>query len=230
MRKKLIVGTAAAMLALTVAGVALAALQLSYSEKFTTKARHRSTGTKLNASYTDPAGTNGRPAATKRVIITYPRGTTSNTNAAPQCNVSNAQLMQSSARKLCPAGSRYGSGYVLVRGTSGGDSKVDLFVYNRRRAAIFEFEINGQAVAGFNARFVGRVIDTGNLGDLPGDLRVTKLVLNTNARSRRVNGKRVRLLTTPRSCPSSHRWTITGDFRFKDGTRYVKRSKTRCTP
>ena len=228
MRRKLIAG-GVAVLALCVGGTALAATQITYSSKFTSKERNHSAGNTTRFTYTDPSGPNGRAPTVSRVIIKYNRGTRTNTNADTQCNVSDTDLMNSSAKALCPAGSLIGSGSATVRGPSGGDVKSDLKVYNRRRAAIFEFELNGTPVTGFNASVRGRTLDTGNLtGALPGDLRVTSLVVKMEARSRRFHGHRVNLLTTPKKCPRSRRWTTTADVRLGDGTRYIRRAKTRC--
>jgi hypothetical protein len=103
--RKLIAITAAAVLSLVLAGVALADFSQSSNIVLTAAHAGKSTGIKADIHSTTSPGE--APKAAKLLVITFPAGTKFALSNAKPCKLSDSQL---TAGKSCPSASRIGTG------------------------------------------------------------------------------------------------------------------------
>ena len=157
---------------------------------------------------------------------------------------SDAQAQQNS----CPAGSRFGGGRIDVTATPGGPVEVDVALYlGRKRKAGDLAGVVGIATVkatGQKGHAFGRIfkIDEGKLGletrfggldkalKPPPNIKVHVDHIKLRfGKHRRVNGKRVDLITNPGKCPSNG-WPFAAVVTYPSGPGQTFRGSVDCSP
>ena len=110
MRKPLIAAVVG-VLALALAGIAVATEQFTQTYKltYTSQTVKASTGIKLALTTTDPGAPNQTPSAAKKVVMDFHPGTVFDTEVPTRCNKTDQQV-QDSAGAACPSKSKVGTG------------------------------------------------------------------------------------------------------------------------
>jgi hypothetical protein len=218
---------------LAFAAVALAA----GSAKLTVNPNTNDTGSVATLDATPP----NQSKVPRSVALKVVKGVKFDGRAVPK-RCSNAQAKQNS----CPAGSRIGGGKIDANATGFGPVQVDvsLFLAPKRRATDVAGLVGIAEAAGQKGHAFGRIfrIDEGKLGlessfggldkaikPPPGvTVRVTHLRLHFG-KHRQLNGKRVDLITNPKSCPSKG-WPYAATITYPDGSGKTFRDTTACSP
>ena len=157
------------------------------------------------------------------------------TNAAPQCHASDAELMLEGPA-ACPPSAKIGSGLVVSdTGRSGGPMP------RYSKSTISDFNNAGEVIGvGVNQDIPAiKSVDhtklrgntsTTNFPVFPGfpppepytPIRSLHIVFPRYARGGRAYAR------APRTCPASGRWTISLEFTYHDGVTQTVRSHSRC--
>jgi hypothetical protein len=105
------IAAAVAILALTLAGVAIATDQFKQVSNITLTGHSagKTTGIASNVYSVDPAAPGHKPKAAKQLTITFPSGTKFNLGAVKRCTLSDKQLTDVKVTK-CPSATQIGSG------------------------------------------------------------------------------------------------------------------------
>jgi hypothetical protein len=104
-----------AVLALTLAGLALGAFTQTASITLTAHSSGRSTGVRLDLSASDPAALGAKPRSVRRLLITFPAATRFNlaTSLVKTCRLSDGQL-KTPFGPVCPRASQIGEGTAVI--------------------------------------------------------------------------------------------------------------------
>ena len=211
----------------------------TYTAKFTSSATGSSTGLRQSIQYRNPSDPEGKPYAVQQIIFALPKGSIVDTSVPPQCSANEAQF-QASGTDACPAETRVGDGSLVA--DTGAEAGVFprlietgvTFFNNEEQLILFAESTN---TPGPPIRIASRVqirdkrelIST--VPPLPGApppepyLALKEVVNNLDELT--VDGQPY--ITTPPSCPSGGKWTITATFTYRDGTVQSVDSKTPCT-
>jgi hypothetical protein len=228
LRSTKLIGAIIGVLALAFAAVAVASPQ--FTQKATVKLSSgkagKSVGTTANLVARDPGAPNQKPAAAAKVVVKLPKGTVANNKAVTQCNLTKAQI--ESGDKKCPKSSKVGKGTAkanvapLIASTT-----EDITVFNRKGGLIFYLTDNakdpqpGQTFALFSKLSKKGVLTTNvpPLEPLPNTFAVlTDFKVTINKKSKGKGKKKINLLTAPKKCPKSKKFTSTVDFTYSDGS------------
>lgn len=241
MRTRMLTGAAVAALGLLGAGSA-AADERGFSAQFAPGARQfidnsytsrrpgTATGTTTRVEYRDPANPNGKPPAVRRIVDVFPAGTRFDVRGAPACNASDAELMARGAA-ACPPGSRIGGGFVEF--VTGFGPPVDPLVFdnitfNNANGPIMLVTERRSGVRAVNrVRQEGRRFIT-EIQPIPGTPPDGAALLRADLPVDRRSQNGHNLITTPRSCPRSRRWTFDVTFTYSDGVQQREIDGTPC--
>lgn len=104
-----------ALLALTLAGVALGAFTQTASVTLTAHRSGRSTGVRVDVAASDPTALGAKPRSVRRLVITFPAATRFNlaTSLVKACRLTDKQL-ETSFGPVCPRASQIGSGTAVI--------------------------------------------------------------------------------------------------------------------
>jgi hypothetical protein len=217
--------------------------------RFTTAAPGKSAGVRIAIASTDQANPRNRqPKRVTNFDITFPRGSTIDTKAAPQCTASDSDFAQAAAPDdACPRGSKIGIGRAAMRlpipGTADFPGTVSAYNANKGLLVFMSFPTANQTLV-LRPKFRGLKLFTSvpqvcmppatpanNCADNFGNAQeaiLVQLALNTTPKSRRSAGGARRLFRTPRTCPSGGRWGFKARFKYADGTGLSIPADSRC--
>lgn len=235
MRKSLMLAIAGA-LTLLMAAVAVASPQFTqtYTAKYTTKKPKSSTGIDTLLQSADPGAPNQKPKASRKVVVKFASGTKFNLKAAKQCNLSATQVQQG----LCPKNTIIGTGKaganaLPVLTADGGKVIENITAFNSKSGVWFQLNKapeskNPGAPLGLFGKVKGSTLttDVPRL-PLPGgveEIVLTKFQLNIKKRG---SGKKA-YITSPKTCPSSKKWSLSSTFTYADGTTFTAKASTPC--
>jgi hypothetical protein len=156
-----------------------------------------------------PPGVTEAPALRQQIV--FPAGTRFDTAAIARCHATASQLADQAAESLCSSASRIGTG--AAEGLLNGQTvHFDLVVFNRPRGLIFAGERDGKPLKqSFLGAYSGRRL-TLEVPTANGAIAPTLFSARIRAHARRGH----RYLTTPATCPRSHRWTVLTTFQGID--------------
>jgi len=231
--RKPLIGAIIGVLALAVAGIALASEQFvqTYKLTYTTASEKATTGVNTLFTAADPGEANQTPKAARRVTITFHKGTTFDTTVPVRCNKTDQQV-QASAAAGCPAKSKVGSGTAQGRvgDLNGAAADLDLVAYNANKAIIFLAKGKaGSITDGQNFAFRGKLDGTRlttNVPQFPFNTSITRF----NLKVIKVARGTTKYIRTPSICPSTKKWTTKAAFVYADGTTASRTSRSTCSP
>jgi hypothetical protein len=262
--RKYVIGAAVLATALITAAVALAVTQRTYVQTFAagktapaTKKPNKPTGSYFKETSNDPANPqNHQPKQDAYVEDIFPKGTTIDQTAAPNCTATDSQLVQN-PNGACPAKSKVGTGNAvvslkfngaLVKATATGYNcktgckpPAGSGVPNKNELILFVNPQGSQPIVlrgvfstknGVTKLHVNIPI-TCVLGDCAknGDARISEFELTINKTIKKTPGKPDKtFVRTPTSCPANHKWRFTILFHGRDGKNQSKPSDAPCTP
>lgn len=204
---------------------------------FTANKRGSATGSSFHVKFRNPENPSQKPHTVSRIVVHYPKGTTFDSKAAPQCHASDAEL-QAEGPDACPADSKVGGG--LAVSDTGGSGP---FPPRYTTSKITQFNGDGDLIGvGVNkdipaiktvthTTFKGTTAST-DFPTFPGmgpPDDYTPLKSLTVDFPLRKSGRHA-LTRTPRHCPRSRRWTIVTKFTYVDGVTQRLVSHSPCRP
>jgi predicted Zn-ribbon and HTH transcriptional regulator len=221
--RKLLLGAIAGAVMLAVAAIAMAATDTTYTQTYTNKKAGKSTGTFFKTTSIDSSNTanNMQPSPTRRLTITFPKGTKINQKAAPFCK----QLQEDEPNgNVCPKKTKIGDGHAEARLKFNGTAPIPATVtaYNRKKGLWLYIvpQAPGQAPIVLKPKFKGLRLITNVpplcvLNDCAtnGEAVLTEFDLTTKAIKKH---KKV-FLTTPAKCTKAG-WTFKALFEYDPGT------------
>jgi hypothetical protein len=204
---------------------------------FTTSKRGAATGSSFHVKFRNPENPSQKPHTVSRIVLRYPKGTTFDSKAAPQCDASDAEL-QSEGPDACPPESKVGGGLAVSDTGSSGP---------------FPPRYTTSKITQFNGH--GELLGVGVNEDIPAIKTVTHTTFHGTTASTdfptfpgmgppddytplksltvdfppRKTGTRA-LTRTPPRCPRSHRWTIVTEFTYVDQVTQRLVSHSPCRP
>ncbi len=212
------------VLVLALAGVASAALTQKFELTFTTKKPKSSTGFNSALATSDPGAL--KPKAVSKTVITFPKGTKTDTSTYPVCKVPKpyTALTKQGGEKLC-AKAQIGTGTAIVNAkplTSVGNQgivPVKLFAFNIKNGIIFLAK-NAVAPQAFPGKIKGNVLtvvvpplppstDPAVLSDFNLKVKAHAVKVGKGRKAKRKN-----YATTPATCPKSGQWTTKAVFTY----------------
>ncbi|MFL5827341.1 MAG: hypothetical protein ACJ76V_12520 [Thermoleophilaceae bacterium] len=216
MRKKPIAGAVAGVIAVAVAGVAVATPGTSDGVTWDAK----TTSTKVNSSTGlsttikgAPSGLDGKQLPIRKVTVQFPPGTKINTKALPECTAS-PQTIQNTNGNVCSK-SRVGTGLVKANtGLGAGIDPIseDVQAFNGKKKIFFLLTPKGAIgqTAVLTGNFRGTkapklVVDV-PLFPIPGGSNAV-LIQFDFAVKKTGSGKKA-YGTTPKTCPRSGKWQL----------------------
>lgn len=224
--------TLAAGLVLAVAIPALAATSVTkFDVGLTAKKEAASSGLTFDIAFgSDPEP---KPEGLQRFALTLPKGAKFDLRAKARCSATPADVEREGSA-ACPSRTQVGQGTATATSDGANAITANVKIFNltprprpSRRSdgqLLFTFDVGSATAAAFDATVRGRTMTSAALtGELPGEFVVTKF----EGRLARAQRGGRRLVTTPRNCPRSRRWTLRGTFRFPSGTSRP-RSTTPC--
>ena len=229
MRKPLI-GALATVTALGAVGAAVAATPQfvqTYELSYTQKKPKKNTGFKTLITSADPGDPNGKPAATKQVIVTFAKGTKFDTTVVPQCKSTSDKPDEIAA--ACKKS-------IIGKGTAEANArpllplpaKEVITAYNTRNGIIFAL-VAAPGAAGQPLVLRGKLSGGKLVTDvpalvLPGNIKVvlTKFELDIKAQKGKKSGKGRKRKTkyyalTPAKCTGGS-FVTKAQFIYNDGT------------
>jgi hypothetical protein len=207
--------------------------------RISTKRVGASAGLTYQASYRNPADPGADPPALRHIFIRGPRGTRSDTSVPTQCTATDQEL-KSEGEDACPAGSRIGDGWVLVRMLGVGKMRFDTTIFNGpgQQIELVKFGNGGAGVA--RSKIDGSTVDapvpTCLNGGQPPDgcptdqITILSQSLTVEPVSEGQGHQRKDLLTTPPGCPPSRLWRTPVTLTYADGTRETVVTHQPCSP
>jgi hypothetical protein len=235
MRRRLIgttvLGMAVAMLA--GAGTAGASGKLVADLKLTSHRPNTPTGGTLHLVWPDNAP-DGRPKPEAKGVFVLPKGSRINESALPTCTASDEQLKVEGGA-ACPAGSDVGPGHVSFM--TGLGAPVDPFLLDNEwyhgPHQIFGLFTPPGAPAPVIAVNRVKIVGTSFVAAPslpPGFPPTTKTVPKQSDQRifKRVSSTGASFITTPPTCPRSHKWISHATVTYDDGSVDRATSVTRC--
>lgn len=193
----------------------------------TTKRPGASTGLNWEATFRNPDNPAADPPALRRIVIVAPRGTRTDTSAAPQCTATDDQLRES-GEEACPAGSEVGFGAATARLFGAVTNTFETTVFNAPLGQIELIKFRGRTGGIRRATIRGRTIDAPvptclNGGQPPDGCRSDHIVVLENELHQRPvsvgrGARRRNLITTPPRCPRTGTWRTQVRLHFADGS------------
>lgn len=209
----------ALLAAMLTTSVALAAVQQTYSQKFTAKKPNQSTGMTFTATQPGTA-----PVAAKSVTLTFPAGTKINSAAIPRC----------AQPPSCPAKSKLGSGsaVMLVAGVPITLSGVSVYNTSGGLTVVVDSGLPGVPPAALPIARSGLKL-TLNLPPgfpvpVPGAGTVTGLLFSLSITTGKQGTANKPYLKTPSTCPKGNAWTFKSNFAYYDGSSKSLTSNSAC--
>jgi hypothetical protein len=204
-----------------------------FSMKFSSKKPKSSTGISFstNRSYQPPPP--GSPAnPVTKLVFTLQKGTKINASVVPACSKSKLDAQGPTG---CPSGSKVGAGSAtVITGLSAFDpvrEKVTLFARKGGLLAYLagaqnltiDLKVSGNKLT-VNVPRVCLPPGTPAQGCPNGEavLTIFKTTIIAKKTSKRT------FTTTPKSCPSSHKWTNTAGYTFRNGDTETETSTSLC--
>jgi hypothetical protein len=191
-----------------------------------------STGSQLAIDYVNPSDTAAKPPAVQKVVVALADGATVDTSVPELCTASNGQLI-ASGPGACPAGSRVGSGeLVLDSGTVGPARLLEntVTLLNNTNELILVLDSKSEPSSRIVARGVidGSTITT-EVSPVPGGppdgfTAIKRVRLALEARS--AGGRNY--VTTPPSCPAGGSWTNRITFTYRDSVSQTTSNASPC--
>jgi hypothetical protein len=206
---------------------------VDYRDGFTTKTPGAASGRVFHDEFFDAKDRSAKPPPVQHIHIQLPHGGRFNWRAVPLCTASDAELM-AEGESACPPASKVGHEvYTFDTGTPGPDRLVtsDISFLNNKDELII---LTRERQSGT------RVVTRGKLGPetfdfdlppLPGtppDGGADKREDATYPVS--IGSAGTAWLTTPRTCPRSHKWTFRADYTFRNGEKVTRTSTSPCKP
>ena len=226
MRSKLIVGLGTSLATLAVAGIAYAAVNVTFSATLSPSKANKPTGLNVNiASAEDTPGALQPPIMTR--IVMKLAGGKYNASKFPRCNLAS---LQSKGTKGCPSGSKIGTGtgIGLARPVVEDPVNGKLTIFNgakqggRDTVLVYVFPDLGPTFVS-----VGKVIKKGSkytldfnvppIKTLPSapDASVTSVKTKTPVKRIKKGKRKHYLIIAPRKCSGT--WKGSGTFYFANG-------------
>jgi hypothetical protein len=219
---------ALAVIALLVAGAvaavppaASAGSRADYQQMFTTPVPGASTGIDTRIVYKHPDDPEAKPIPVRQEMFTFPKGTTFDGSAVPDCTASDTEL-QAFGEAACPPESHIGSGHdgTFMTGFPGdGETPMNLEMFDTATGFVVigsprDFPMMRMVARGTRE---GRVI-TVNAPRMPGGPPDGESALRRihNVFEARSVGDRA-YVRTPPVCPESGYWRFSVSFTWADG-------------
>jgi hypothetical protein len=232
MPKLIAVGVAAFALASPVAALAQQAPRQTATDHWSSTTPGTSSGRMYAVDFVNPIDPSGKPPSVSHVHLQLPSGARFDTDAVAQCPASDAELMLMGAA-ACPAASGLGVGSIIFDTGLPGPGrylKVSITFFNEHDQLIL---LTQDASTGL--RTVSRATVTASTLDadlpfLPGTPpdgaadeheRATFLAVSTPAGN---------YLTTPPTCPATHRWVERETYTYRDGVSQSVDIAEPCQP
>jgi hypothetical protein len=245
--RKFVIGAVVLATALITASIALGTTTRQFTQFFTNSnsatgakvtKKNTATGVYFFERSEDPANTdnNKQPIQDDVDTMIFPAGAVINQAAAPQCGATDQDFSQK-GDKACPAKSNVGTGAAKVRVPFNGqpdiNAGVKLFNGKKKQLIAYVTPTIGQPVvlrtvisgkAGKTQKLTITVPLTCLIGTPPNckDARIVELSLFIKKTIANVKKKgktiKIPLLTTPKKCPASKKWTFTFTFHHRDGS------------
>ena len=202
---------------------------------FTVSKRGAATGSTFHVYFRNPENPKQKPHTVDRIVSHYPKGTTFDSKAAPQCHASDAELKTEGA-SACPADSKLGGGLAVSDTGSSGPfpprytkSKISQFNGDHEVIGVGENEDIPAIKTVTHTKFHGSTAST-DFPPFPGSgppddytpLKSLKVDFPVHKHGKHASTR------TPRKCPRSGHWTIVTDFTYVDGVTQHLVSHTRC--
>src|SRR5919202_1145524 len=204
---------------------------------FTSPKRGAATGTSFHVDFRNPEDPSRKPHTINRIVVEYPKGTTFDSKAAPQCHASDAEL-QTEGPDACPPESKVGGG-VAVSDTGGSGpfpprytkSKVTQFNGDNELLGVGVNEDIPAIKTVTHTKFKGTTASTDfptfpGMGPPDDYTPLKSLAVDFPPRK---TGKHATIRTPP-NCPRSHRWTVVTKFGYVDGVTQRLVSHSPCRP
>jgi hypothetical protein len=237
LHRKLIVGLGTAVAALAVAGIAYAALNVTFSATASPNKANKPTGLKVSFTSTDDTPGALQPPIMNRVVIKLPGGKY-NASKFPRCQLA---ALQARGPNGCPSKSKIGTGtgVGLARPVVEDPVNGKLTIFNgakqggRDTVLVYVFPDLGPTFVS-----VGKVIKSGGkytldfnippIKTLPSapDASVTSVKTNTPRKSIRKGKRKHYLIIAPRRC--SRTWKASGTFYFATGETKTVSISQKC--
>jgi hypothetical protein len=222
----------AAGLAIALAGAASASADstpaVDFDLAFSSKAPGSPTAARLRILYKDPSDPDAKPPPLRELRLDAPAGARFSGNAVPACHASDAEL-RAEGRDACPAASKVGSGTLSV--VTGFGPPLDPFptdatLFNSGDGIIelFTQQASNRTLAIDRTKFVGPSALEAHPPVTPGGPPDGE----TSVREVRFTYDKSPLITTPRDCPGSGRWSSRLTYKTSDGGTYSAGSTTPC--
>jgi hypothetical protein len=235
--RKLIIGLGTAVAALAVAGIAYAAVNVTFSATASPNKANKPTGLKVNIGSTDDTPGALQPPIMNRIVIKLPGGTY-NASKFPRCKLA---VLQARGPTACPSKSKIGSGtgIGLARPVVEDPVNGKLTIFNgdkqggRDTVLVFVFPDLGPTFVS-----VGKVIKKGGkytldftvpaIKTLPNapDASVTSVKTNTPRKSIKKGKRKHYLIIAPRTCKGT--WKASATFYFATGETKTVSFSQKC--
>ncbi len=226
MRRKMIVGLGTAVTALAVAGIAYAAVNVTFSATLSPNKANKPTALNVNVGSTDTTPGALQPPIMNRIVMKLAGGKY-NASKFPRCKLAS---LQAKGPKGCPSGSKIGTGtgIGLARPVVEDPVNGKLTIFNgakvggRDTVLVYVFPDLGPTFVS-----VGKVIKTGSkykldfnippIKTLPNapDASVTSVKTKTPVKRIRKGSRKYYLIIAPARCSGT--WKGTGTFYFANG-------------
>ncbi len=226
LHRKLILGLGTAVATLAVAGIAYAAVNVTFSATVSPNKANKPTGLSVNIASTDDAPGALQPPIMTRIVMKLPGGKY-NASKFPRCKLAS---LQSKGTKGCPSGSKIGTGtgIGLARPVVEDPVNGKLTVFNgakqggRDTILVYVFPDLGPTFVS-----VGKVIKSGGkytldfnvppIKTLPSapDASVTSVKTKTPVKRIKKGKRKYYLIIAPKTC--SGKWKGSGTFYFASG-------------
>jgi hypothetical protein len=226
LRRKMIVGLGTAVTALAVAGIAYAAVNVTFSATLSPNKANKPTALNVNVGSTDTTPGALQPPIMNRIVMKLAGGKY-NASKFPRCKLAS---LQAKGPKGCPSGSKIGTGtgIGLARPVVEDPVNGKLTIFNgakvggRDTVLVYVFPDLGPTFVS-----VGKVIKTGSkykldfnippIKTLPNapDASVTSVKTKTPVKRIRKGSRKYYLVIAPARCSGT--WKGTGTFYFANG-------------
>ena len=226
MRRKMIVGLGTAVTALAVAGIAYAAVNVTFSATLSPNKANKPTALNVNVGSTDTTPGALQPPIMNRIVMKLAGGKY-NASKFPRCKLAS---LQAKGPKGCPSGSKIGTGtgIGLARPVVEDPVNGKLTIFNgakvggRDTVLVYVFPDLGPTFVS-----VGKVIKTGSkykldfnippIKTLPNapDASVTSVKTKTPVKRIRKGSRKYYLVIAPARCSGT--WKGSGTFYFANG-------------
>ena len=237
MHRKLIVGLGTAVAALAVAGIAYAAVNVTFSATVSPNKANKPTALSVNVASTDDTPGALQPPIMTRIVMKLAGGKY-NASKFPRCKLAS---LQAKGPKGCPTGSKIGTGtgIGLARPVVEDPVNGKLTIFNgakqgsRDTVLVYVFPDLGPTFVS-----VGKVIKSGSkykldftvppIKTLPSapDASVTSVKTKTPVKRITKSGRKYYLIIAPRTCSGT--WKGTGTFYFANGQTKTVRISQKC--